>query len=224
MIRNSNFYISDSMEMYLVTIARLREPGEPVPLSQLADALSVTSVSVNEMCRKLQDQGYLEYQPYQGAKLTKTGEILARDTLRRHRIWEVFLVDKLGFEYSQAHEIACQMEHATTEDVIDKLDRFLGYPNTNPIGYPIPKRVDGIDKPAPLSIAKMSVGSNGIIAEIQARGTIRNYLFELGIAHGKEIKLNGKGQDKYLLKVNKKDITISAELAGLIYVHKLIKQ
>ena len=219
MIRNSKVYISDSMEMYLVTIARLREPGQPVPLSQLADALSVTSVSVNEMCRKLQDQGYLLYQPYQGAKLTKVGEKLATDTLRRHRIWEVFLVDKLGFEYPQAHEIACQMEHATTDDVTDKLDRFLGYPGTNPLGYPIPKRIDETDKPEPFSIENMSVGSNGVIAEIQAPESVRNYLFELGIAHGKEVKLNGSGQDIYLLKVNKKDITISAELASKIYIH-----
>lgn len=220
MIRNLKDYISDSMEMYLVTIARLREPGLPVPLSKLADELSVTSVSVNEMCRKLQDQGYLVYQPYQGAKLTESGEKLATDTLRRHRIWEVFLVEKLGFKYLQAHEIACQMEHAATDDVIDKLDKFLGYPSTNPIGYPIPKRVDGIDEPAPFSLKKISVGSIGIIAEIQAPEDVRNYLFELGIAHGKEVKLNAIGQDMYLLKVNKKDITISAELAGTIYIHK----
>ena len=139
MVEASLAQISDSMQMYLVTIARLRTNGQPVPLSQLAETLSVSSVSVNEMCHKLQDDGLLVYRPYKGASLTKEGERRAFHILRRHRLWEVFLVDKLGFDYEQAHESACQLEHATPDQVADQLDVFLGYPTVNPQGEPIPR-------------------------------------------------------------------------------------
>jgi DtxR family Mn-dependent transcriptional regulator len=131
--------LTESMQMYLVTIARLRTDGQPVPLSQLADVLSISSVSVNEMCRKLQDHGLVNYRPYKGATLTQDGERRAFHILRRHRLWEVFLVDKLGFDYDQAHEIACQLEHATPNLLADRLDFFLEYPLVNPQGEPIPR-------------------------------------------------------------------------------------
>ena len=86
--------LSESMEMYLVTIARLRVDSQPVPLSQLAEMLSISPVSVNEMCRKLQDQGFAVYQPYKGVSLTPEGEQRTFYILRRHRLWEVFLVQK----------------------------------------------------------------------------------------------------------------------------------
>ena len=126
--------LSESMQMYLITIARLRDNGSPVPLSLLADTLSISPVSVNEMCRKLQDQGLVVYQPYKGALLTDVGDERACHILRRHRLWDVFLVDKLGFEYGEAHDIACQLEHATPDAVADRLDHYLDYPPVNPIG------------------------------------------------------------------------------------------
>ena len=122
MIDTTRVELSDSMQMYLVTIARLRDNGNPVPLSLLADTLSISPVSVNEMCRKLQDQGLVVYQPYRGALLTDVGDERACHILRRHRLWEVFLVDKLGFDYDEAHNVACQLEHATPDAVADRLD------------------------------------------------------------------------------------------------------
>jgi DtxR family Mn-dependent transcriptional regulator len=85
--------LSESMEMYLVTIARLRTDGEPVPLSLLADTLCISPVSVNEMCRKLQNQGLVLYRPYKGVSLTDEGEQRACYILRCHRLWEVFLAE-----------------------------------------------------------------------------------------------------------------------------------
>ena len=138
-INETSLALSESMETYLITIARLRVDDQPVPLSQLAEVLSISPVSVNEMCRKLQDQGFALYQPYKGVLLTPEGEKRAFYTLRRHRLWEVFLVQKLKFNFVEAHEAACQLEHSTPNLVADRLEVYLDYPATNPEGEPIPR-------------------------------------------------------------------------------------
>ena len=105
--------ISESAQMYLVKIKRLEEEMNPVPLSFLAESLSISPVSVNEMCRKMQEQDLIDYQPYKGASLTPAGDKEALQVLRRHRLWEVFLVDHLRFSFEQAHELADALEHVT---------------------------------------------------------------------------------------------------------------
>ncbi len=92
--------ISDSMQMYLVTIAREQDHQIPVPLSELSRVLSISPVSANEMCRKMQDSGMVSYLPYKGVSLTDEGEQLARSILRKHRLWEVFLVENSGWPMS----------------------------------------------------------------------------------------------------------------------------
>lgn len=213
--------LSDSKEMYLVTIARLSEPGQPVPLSQLAHELSVTSVSVNEMCRKLQDQGYLVYQPYQGAWLTESGEKLANNTLRRHRLWEVFLVDKLGFEYAKAHQIACQMEHITTDQMMDKLDQFLDFPKVNPAGAPIPSKNLGSYQPDPNPLTQLPVGSRARVARCDVPESAVAFLEDAGIQPGKEISLIGTGNQNLLIQVNQEHVSLSSDLAEGILIEQL---
>ena len=213
--------LSDSKEMYLVTIARLSEPGQPVPLSHLARDLSVTSVSVNEMCRKLQDQGYVIYQPYQGVWLTESGEKLANNTLRRHRLWEVFLVDKLGFEYTKAHQIACQMEHITTDQMMDKLDQFLGFPKMNPVGEPIPSGGLKSYPSSPTPLTKLAVGSRAKVLRFDMPESASGFLIDAGVQPGKEITLIGAGKDNLLIQVNQEHISLSLELAQSILINQL---
>lgn len=204
--------------MYLVTIARLGESGQPVPLSSLAHELSVTSVSVNEMCRKLQDQGYLVYQPYQGAWLTESGEKLANNTLRRHRLWEVFLVDKLGFEYAKAHQIACQMEHITTDQLMDKLEQFLGFPKANPIGAPIPGRNAEPSQSALTPLTHLPVGNRARVIQCKVPQSAALFLEDAGICPGKEIALSGIGNNNVLILVNQQQVSLSTDLAACILV------
>jgi DtxR family transcriptional regulator, Mn-dependent transcriptional regulator len=185
--------ISDSMQMYLVTIVRLRTNGQPVPLSQLAKALSISSVSVNEMCHKLQDDGLLVYRPYKGASLTEEGEQRAFHILRRHRLWEVFLVDKLGFDYEQAHEAACQLEHATPDQVADQLDVFLGHPTVNPQGEPIP-RADGGRPSRPLTpLTALSAGQRGHVVRCDVSEAAQAFLSEQGIRPGAKLTVEAVG-------------------------------
>ena len=210
--------LSDSMEMYLVTIARLREGDQPVPLSHLAEALMVTSVSVNEMCRKLQDNGLLIYRPYKGAILTEEGERLANDTLRRHRLWEVFLVEKLHFSREEADAIACDLEHATGQDVIDRLDGFLNYPVVNPRGLPIPQAGQVSTQPIAITLDQLPVGKAGQVSECPVDGPARDFLESYGIRPGMKVQLIAKGQDNVLVEVDGVQAVLSAALAHALQV------
>lgn len=119
--------MSESSEMYLISIARLIERGvpEPVALSQLAEELSILPVSANEMVHKLEQEGFLEYQPYHGVSLTEAGRRIANRVLRSRRLWESFLIDHLGVPPAEADSLACRFEHVTPGEVVDRLERYL---------------------------------------------------------------------------------------------------
>lgn len=210
--------LSDSMEMYLVTIARLRKGDEPVPLSQLAESLMVTSVSVNEMCRKLQDNSLLIYQPYKGAVLTESGEKLANHTLRRHRLWEVFLVERLHFSKSQADEIACELEHATSDEVIDRLDEYLEFPAFSPRGFTIPKSDNQIKRQASITLTELAVGKTAQVLHCNVSEGAGEFLKEFGIKAGTTLYLVAAGQDNLLVEMAEKQLSLACDLAADIYV------
>ncbi|HEY88168.1 MAG TPA: metal-dependent transcriptional regulator [Thermoflexia bacterium] len=206
------------MQMYLVTIARLREGAQPVPLSQLADTLTISSVSVNEMCRKLQDHGLVVYRPYKGASLTAEGERRAYYILRRHRLWEVFLVEKLGFDYDQSHETACQLEHVTSPLLADRLDAFLAYPAVNPSGEPIP-RIDGsLAERVLLSLTKLSAGQGGHVARCDVNVAARAFLAERGLRPGARFTVLATAEESLLVRVGGAHISLARSLGENIKV------
>jgi DtxR family Mn-dependent transcriptional regulator len=208
------------MQMYLVTIVRLKTNGQPLPLSRLADALSISPVSVNEMCRKLQDQGLVIYRPYKGATLTEDGERRALHILRRHRLWEVFLVEKLGFEYHQAHNIACQLEHATPNRLADRLDIFLEHPSVNPEGEPIPRG----DRPSLERILQplttLSAGQRGHVVRRDVGDTARTFLDEQGIRPGVTLEVVALAGKSMLVLVGEKHVSLARHLAESVQLDK----
>ena len=137
-------------ENYLKAIYKLAErSGKPdVSTTALADALDTRAASVTEMLRRLADKGAVRYEKYRGASLTDVGRSVAVLTIRRHRLWEVFLVDKLGFSWDEVHEVAEEMEHLTSPLLLERLDAFLGHPVVDPHGDPIPS-ADGRVRPRP---------------------------------------------------------------------------
>ena len=210
--------LSESVQMYLVTIARLRMDGKPVPLSQLAGALSISPVSVNEMCRKLQDQGLVVYRPYKGASLTPEGERRAYYILRRHRLWEVFLVEKLVFEYAQAHDAACQLEHATPNSMADRLDAFLGYPSVNPEGEPIP-RIDGsLPARSLLPLAALSAGQRAHVVRCDVDEATRAFLDERCVRPGATLAVVAMAEDSLLVQVGETHVSLARALAEAVQV------
>jgi DtxR family Mn-dependent transcriptional regulator len=214
----TRFAISDSMQMYLVTIARLREHQDPVPLSRLAEALSVSPVSVNEMCRKLQEQGLLLYQPYKGVSLTPDGEHRAHYILRRHRLWEVFLVGKLGMEHGEAHQAACQLEHSTPDAVSDRLDAFLGNPTVNPEGLSIPSSDGVVPERTLVPLSTLSAGQCGHVVVQDVGEVARAFLLQQGLHPGAAVEVMATSAESLLVLAGGEQVTLALALAEGIQV------
>jgi DtxR family Mn-dependent transcriptional regulator len=205
---------SENIQMYLVDILRLSKQGQPVPLSQLATALSVSPISVNQMCRKLQDEGLLTYVPYKGVSITPSGKGLAVRVLRHHRLWEVFLVDHLRMKWEEAHETACRLEHDTTDEVIERLACFLGHPRVNPRGEPIPAGAGVLEAATTMSLAEMRAGQTGTWAQCASDETSRDFLARAGLRAGATFRVMAVERESMLLEVNGQNIVLSHALAA----------
>ena len=208
--------LSESTQMYLVTIARLRAGGRPVPLPQLAETLSVSPVSANEMSHRLQAEGLIIYRPYRGASLTGEGERRATHILRRHRLWEVFLVDWLGFDSERAHEAACQLEHTTPDQVADRLDAFLEYPSVNPEGEPIPREGGGLPSRVLVPLATLPAGQRAILVRREVSDAVRTFLNERGVRPGVGLTVVATAENSILVQVDDSHLTLARSLAESI--------
>jgi DtxR family Mn-dependent transcriptional regulator len=136
--------ISFTEENYLKVIHRLsKATQEDISTNAVAEQMQTKAASVTDMLRKLADKGWVNYQKYQGVRLSPTGEKIALSIVRKHRLWELFLVEKMGFNWDEVHDIAEQLEHIESDELVNKLDEYLGFPKTDPHGDPIPNK-DGI--------------------------------------------------------------------------------
>ena len=133
--------ISFTEENYLKVIHRLSEATlEDISTNAVAEQMQTKAASVTDMLRKLADKGWVNYQKYQGVRLSPTGEKIALSIVRKHRLWELFLVEKMGFNWDEVHDIAEQLEHIESDELVNKLDEYLGFPKTDPHGDPIPNK------------------------------------------------------------------------------------
>ena len=131
-----NYSVSE--ENYIKSIYHLQQQTETVTTNSLANELHTKPASVTDMLKKLQTKNLVDYEKYRGFKLNATGNKIALNIVRRHRLWEFFLVNKLGFEWDKVHAIAEELEHVSSIELIKKLDSFLNFPQTDPHGDPIP--------------------------------------------------------------------------------------
>ena len=169
---------TDSMEEYLETICKLSGEQSPVALSVLADQLGISSVSANEMIKKLVARGLVTYEPYKGVMLTAEGQAQALRVIRRHRLWERFLADVLGISWDRVHEEACQLEHATSALVEEKLAQFLNEPETCPHGYPVAGADCGCEED--LSLSELKPGQRAVVLRVvEHNADLLRYLAEL---------------------------------------------
>lgn len=189
---------SESEEMFLITVARAIEDGHPspVPVPLLADKLSISRVSANEMTKKLVGRGFVEYEPYRGVTLTATGTAVANRVLRRRRLWALFLAEHLGLSPTAADTVACEFEHITPAEVATRLAGFLGDPSVDPEGKPIPAAGSSMGNgPLDLALADLGVGRQSVVTRIAADSAIRSFLEDEGIAEGTVITLLAVGSD-----------------------------
>lgn len=212
--------LSENIQMYLVNILRLSAKGQPVPLSQLAAALDVSPISVNQMCRKLQDEGLVTYIPYKGVSINPAGERLAARILRRHRLWEVFLVEHLQMKWEEAHETACRLEHDTPDEVIERLDAFLNRPHFNPQGEPIPTSSGEFMPASTGPLTEMKAGQEGHYIRCMADRAACDFLAAQGLHAGASLRVLATAPDSILIEVNGKRIALDRSLAADLVVEQ----
>lgn len=181
---------NESTEMYLKTVRELADGEQLVPISALAKRLGVSAVSATEMVHRLQEQGYVEHQPYKGIQLTGEGSERAAQVVRSHQLWECLLVDHLKMPWAEAHDHACRLEHATDEAVTAALDTFLGYPQRCPHGNPIP-RSEGVAPPCGMTpLSELEVGEEAVVEAIfPEHAGMLAYVDELGLRPGQTVVL-----------------------------------
>ncbi len=212
--------LSESTEMYLKALTELSD-HDVVAIARLAERLGVTPVSVNEMVRRLSEQGLVTHTPYKGVALTTKGLEAACNVVRRQRLWECFLYDHLKIEWAQLYELACSLEHATAPEVTEALDAFLGHPKTCPRGNPIPA-ADGSFTPLngiPLSTVK--VGETVRVLAVHATATdVLKYLFERKLLPGHKVKVVEAAplQGPLTLRVDGKETVLGLSLADFVIV------
>jgi len=203
--------------MYLLRIALLSQDGDPVPISQLADTLGVSPISGNQMCRKLEEKGMVTYQPYKGVTLTPQGETIALRVIRKRRLWEVFLSEKLGIAPEVAEDIACRLEHVTPENLAERLADFLGHPEQSPQRQPIPPRPDEDRLSLIRPLTSLGVGEKARIVDIPADDALKAFLQTQHISSGAEVKLLAAAGDRaMLLEMNGQSIALNFDVAKKI--------
>ena len=159
-----NYSVSE--ENYIKSIYHLQQQTATVTTNMLANELHTKPASVTDMLKKLQTKQLVEYEKYRGFKLNAAGNKIALNIVRRHRLWEFFLVNKLGFEWDKVHEIAEELEHVSSIELIKKLDSFLNFPQTDPHGDPIPDTNGKIAIIKQLSLAEIAEKKNMVVSSV----------------------------------------------------------
>lgn len=213
-------------ENYLKAIYKIAEKtdNEGVSTNEIAFAMSTKAASVTDMLKKLADKSLIDYKKYQGVKLTSKGEKVAVDIIRKHRLWELFLVDKLGFKWDEVHDIAEQLEHIQSDELIDRLDSYLDFPKYDPHGDPIPNKSGIFASKKMLDLFEMPVGFKGQISGVSDHSPVfLKHLEKIGITLGVEIKVEDKNQfdNSFWISVANADpIFISKEVTKNLLVFK----
>lgn len=215
-------------ENYLKAIYKLEEQlEERVSNSDLAKALSIHPATVTDMLKKMSEKKLIIYEKSKGFKLTEKGRKIAVNILRKHRLWEVFLVNNLGFGWDEVHDIAEQLEHIKSEDLINRLDTFLCHPKADPHGDPIPDENGEFTKSKAILLSNLKINSGGKFAGVTDHSTsFLSYLDKVGLALGDIIIVKSieEYDNSYILQLKaKKDITVSSKVVNSLLVIKSTK-
>ena len=214
--------ITRSEENYLKTIFSVfMQTQNNVSTNEIANLLDTSPASVTEMIKKLQEKNLVIYEKYNGVRLSNEGETKAISIIRKHRLWETFLVRKLDFSWSEVHDVAEQLEHIKSEKLIDKLDQLLTYPKFDPHGDPIPSKNGVFNYQERISIFEMDVNEEGIIMGVSLDNKdFLDYLTKLKISIGTRIKVIEiiKFDQSMKIEFDSKTEHISKEIAENILI------
>ena len=208
-------------ENYLKAIYHLSLQSESVSTNQIAESLNTKAASVTDMLKKLADKELINYAKYQGVTLTAEGEKIALSIVRKHRLWEYFLVEKLNFKWDEVHDVAEELEHISSKELIDRLDDFMGNPKYDPHGDPIPD-CNGLFKVHELKpISSLILNDSGIISGVRDHSSsFLQYLEKMQLTIGRKVKVAeiNDYDHSVILNLEDKKIHISRDVANNLLI------
>lgn len=209
-------------ENYIKAIYHLSEDGKQiVSTNSIAELTNTKASSVTDMLKKLAEKALINYVRYQGVTLNQKGRITAIAIIRKHRLWELFLVEKLQFKWDEVHDIAEELEHIKSDILIDRLEEFLGNPKVDPHGDLIPDKHGKFQTKDLISISKMQPGDKGVISGVSEHSAkFLQYLEKTGLILGSNIIMHEiiEFDGSVILSLENKEITISREAAMNILI------
>lgn len=222
--------LSITEENYLKALFKLtcEVNGRPdVGTNDIAAQLQVKPATATDMLKKLKEKKLVDYEKYGKSSLTKKGKKSAIEIVRKHRLWETFLFEKLGFTWDEVHDIAEQLEHIKSPELIERLNKFLNYPKNDPHGDVIPQADTEFKVPEKITLNEISVGETCKIIGVNDHSSdFLVYADSLGIAINKQVKLTASNtfDDLIEIEIKGKRAILSKTLAGKFFVSKLAKK
>ncbi|MEZ4722126.1 MAG: metal-dependent transcriptional regulator [Flavobacteriales bacterium] len=211
-------------ENYLKTIFQLSlKTKDGVSTNAISEALGTKAATVTDMLKKLNTQDLINYKKYQGVTLTSGGKAIAVNTIRKHRLWEVFLVEKLEFRWDEVHEIAEDLEHIQSTELTDRLDTYLGNPKFDPHGDPIPDKEGNIHRLDQVALTEIKSGESGIVTGVKdSSKEFLQFLDAQGITLGNKLTVNEVFEyDKSrTVKMNEKSLSLSQQVCKNLFVKR----
>ncbi len=194
-------------ENYLKIIYKLSaETESEISTNAVAELTQTKAASVTDMLRKLSEKQLVSYQKYQGVRLTEKGETVALKVIRKHRLWEVFLVNKLGFNWDEVHEIAEELEHINSENLVQRLDEFLGFPQFDPHGDPIPDKHGRMPESGYKTLSEILINQEVVMMGVaQHSASFLQHLAKIGLHLGVSI---------YVVEMNDFDKSLRVKIEG----------
>jgi len=210
-------------ENYLKIIYHLSVINNPVQTNAIAEKIQTKAASVTDMLKKLSEKELVDYVKYQGVTLTEKGKLTAINIVRKHRLWEVFLVEKLNFKWDEVHDVAEELEHIKSTLLIERLDEFLEHPKVDPHGDPIPDQHGNFANLAFVKLSKLNVNDKGTITGVSEHSSpFLKHLEKLGLTLGKKIEISEiiDFDGSVELLIDNQKLNISREVAKHILISK----
>ncbi|HLT74906.1 MAG TPA: metal-dependent transcriptional regulator [Ohtaekwangia sp.] len=217
--------LSFTEENYLKAIYRLSEGGSKAVLTNaIAETLNTKAASVTDMVKKLSNKNLISYERYYGVKITRQGKSAALMVVRKHRLWETFLVEKLNFSWDEVHEVAEQLEHIQSNLLIEKLDSFLGHPSVDPHGHPIPDKNGRIKELKYIPLSQVEPKRKAYIRSVtNGSPSFLQYLSKIGVYIGAAVTVQEKIEFDGSLEITldgKKKVFVSRDAAENLMVNE----
>lgn len=219
----SEYNLSITEENYIKSIYQLSGDDRAiVNTNAIAEMLNFKAASVTEMLKRLDQKELIHYIPYRGVKLNSKGEMLAKGVVRRHRLWETFLYNYLGFGWDEIHDLAEELEHVRSSKLVDRLDRFMEYPATDPHGAPIPNAHGEVVRLPQFSLLDAPIGTRLVIRSVEDESDLLRYLSSKQINIGEQCTILTRYHHDNSIRLHlhalDSPVDLSAKTAELIYV------